>query len=323
MPHPPDEANRPEVNPIAFHLTDPRDTPNSSNTNRVVSTTSSESSFRGFETRFETNPYDETILKWERPKTVRNNNIDLLMQINNLSKTTGGILRKTQKALISSVSPRNGAALNNDNLICHICHFDSSRITNWKEGTNEHPFIKTVGAMFHHLLDDHCNKTGKQRQLTEKVEKYLKEIWKEFEADKKIPFLQTSTSIPKASSTSCLQSAWKSNQTNLNKERFNRYVFDPKYCKGHVKPVPMEGLEHWDLADTVYCPCVARKKKIIQTMDDDETIFMMNQDLAIQPIPLFCKRNKQSIIQNRRTFLCSYLIPMERPESRSTYPYRT
>jgi hypothetical protein len=177
--------------------------------------------------------------------------------------------------------------------------------------------------MFHHLLRDHCNKTGKQRQLTEKVEKYLKEIWKEFEADKKIPFLQTFTSIPKAASTSCLKSTWKSNQTYLNKERFNRYVFDSKYCKGHIKPVPMEGLEHWDLADTVYCPCVARKKKIIQKMEDSTTICMMKQNLAIQPIPLFCKRHKQSIIQTRRTFFCSYLIPMERPESRSSYPFRT
>jgi hypothetical protein len=82
-------------------------------------------------------------------------------------------------------------------------------------------------------------------------------------------------------------------------------------------------VEHWDLADTVYCPCNARIKKTIQTMEDDETTFIVNQDLAIPPIPLFCKRNKQSIIQTRRTFLCSYLISMERPASPETYPYHT
>jgi hypothetical protein len=40
----------------------------------------------------------------------------------------------------------------------------------------------------------------------------------------------------------------------------------------------------------------------------------------IPPIPLFCKQNKQSIIQTHRTFLCSYLISMASP---GTFPYRT
>jgi hypothetical protein len=213
----------------------------------------------------------------ERPQKIRNNDIDLLMNINNLNKNRAGI----SITVISSISPRNGAALNKDYLLCHICHFNSNQIKDWKGGTNEHPFIKTVGAMLHHLLDDHCNKPKGQRQLTGKVERHLKAVRKEFAAGKKIPFLQTATSIP---NFHCLQSAWKSNQTELNKEHFNRYVFDPKICDGHVKLVPLEGVEHWcDLADTVYCPCNARIKKTILTMEDPETTFIMDQDLAIPP----------------------------------------
>ena len=40
----------------------------------------------------------------------------------------------------------------------------------------------------------------------------------------------------------------------------------------------------------------------------------------IPPIPLFCKQNKQSIIQTHRTFLCSYIISMASP---GNFPYRT
>jgi hypothetical protein len=81
LPHPPDVENRPEGNPIAFQLTDPMDAPVgtcNNNANRVVSRTSLESSFRGFETRLETNPYNQAILERERPRTVRNNDIGLL-----------------------------------------------------------------------------------------------------------------------------------------------------------------------------------------------------------------------------------------------------
>ena len=67
-------------------------------------------------------------------------------------------------------------------------------------------------------------------------------------------------SLPKAPSTSCLNSTWKSNQTNLTLNLSQAYDFQnhTKGCNGHLKWKATEGKTYkMELADTVYCSCNA------------------------------------------------------------------
>ena len=71
-------------------------------------------------------------------------------------------------------------------------------------------------------------------------------------------------SIPKASSTSCLNSTWKSNQTDLTLHLSQAYDFQhyTNGCNGHLKWKAVEGKAYeLDLADTVYCSCNAATVK--------------------------------------------------------------
>ena len=66
--------------------------------------------------------------------------------------------------------------------------------------------------------------------------------------------------IPKASSTSCLNATWKSDQTDLKQELAHTYNFQhhTEFCNGHPKLKATQGIAYQlDLADTVYCSCSA------------------------------------------------------------------
>ena len=77
-----------------------------------------------------------------------------------------------------------------------------------------------------------------------------------------MPLLQTKTSIPKSPSTSCLNTTWKSNQSEITKNIVNTYYVqehstqnDPpiKPCKGHARLIATKGIEYeLDLANSVF-----------------------------------------------------------------------
>jgi hypothetical protein len=175
----------------------------------------------------------------QQPRKILNNDIDCLEEINNLNKPRGGKL----KTVISSIRPSFQAIANNDYFMCHICHLYPKVITSWedgtnpypwKEGVNEHPFARNIGAIIRHLIDNHYKLEG-TRHITLQVEHKLTSIKKDMEEAEKHPTYFKPLSMPKSSSTSCLQAAWKSNQTELTKEIVNTYTFDKDDCVGHSK----------------------------------------------------------------------------------------
>jgi ribosomal protein L12E/L44/L45/RPP1/RPP2 len=184
----------------------------------------------------------------QQPMQIHNNDINFLEEINNLNRARGGKI----KTVISSIRPSFQAISNNDYFMCHICHLYPKIITTWEDrtnpypwqkGINEHPFARNIGAIIRHLIDNHYKLEG-ARHVTVKVEHLLTSIKKDMEESKKHPTYFKPVSIPKSSSTSCLQAAWKSNQTDLTKEMVNTYTFDKDNCVGHVKIIPTQGLEY-------------------------------------------------------------------------------
>ena len=257
LPTTPDEENEPDQELIVIELEAAINTRvDNSNSNASMystdSRTTSGSSCHGFSTVSDEGSTEEAMCKKKQPLQFQNNDLDFLNLINHLNRTRNG----NKNTVVSSVSPSYGNILNNDHFLCHICHFSSNTITKWRYGTNEHLFIKNVGAMFQHLHRIHCDTPKGEKQLTGGAESYLEAIVEDIKTRRPAPLLQRKTSLPKASSTSCLETAWRSNQPELTKESVNKYVFDDSFCKGHIKLVPIDGIEYWyDLANSVYCTC--------------------------------------------------------------------
>jgi hypothetical protein len=319
----PDEENRPKQELIAIELEAAINT-NNDNTNSssndsmysVNSRTTSGSSFHGFSTVSDEGSNEMALCGEQQPLRVRNNDTNFLILINDLNKTRHG----NKRTVVSSVSPGYGNILDNDYFLCHICHYSSNIITDWEYWTNEHPFIKNVGAMFHHLLQDHCEKPQGKKQLTGGAESYLSAIVEDIKTRMPAPLLQTKTSLPKASSTSCLETAWRSNQPELTKDSVNKYVFDDKFCKGHIKLVPIDGIEYWyDLANSMYCTCNFKIMNQNESIGQAGPTLILDQDLSVAPIPSFFNLTRRSIIQTHRTLLCSRIISMPAP---AKFPHR-
>ena len=192
-------------------------TPTGSNDNNTNNNSSNDSMFSAKSTNSATSFWvefhpetkegqnNQVILDQQRPLQLNTNDMDFLTEINNLNKTKAG----NPRIVLSSARPSFGTTVNNDYFLCHICHLYPKIITSWKKDTNEYPFVRNFGAIIRHLLTNHCNRQQGARQLTARVEAFLSSIKEE---------IKTNPSIQKASSTSCLKAAWKSNQTKLTKE---------------------------------------------------------------------------------------------------------
>ena len=254
----------------------------------------------------------------QQPIQIHNNDILFLKEINNLNRSKGGNIR----TVLSSLRPSFQAMSNNDYFLCHICHLYPKIVTTWKEGTNEYPFARNIGAITRHLLYNHYKLEG-VRHLTTKVEAFLSSIEEDIEAGKeKPPFFQP-VSIPKSSSTSCLRAAWKSNQTKLTKEMVNTYKFDQDNCVGHVKIIPTEGMEYeHDLANSVYCSCKTRTINYDDSVNNPGPMLILDQDLSLGSTPSFFNQNKKSIIHSHRTLKCPYRIHMEQPRRIHHHSYQ-
>jgi hypothetical protein len=154
--------------------------------------------------------------------------------------------------------------MNQDYFVCHICHSLKRHINyktkEWKEDDNEYPFIRNIGSIWRHLYYSHCNIGPKDKpQIDKDVRKYVLSYYnnKGFKNPNR-KLLQQKTSITKSLSTSCLRTAWKSNQTEISKEIVNTYYFHDKCC-GHRRLFFTEGVVHkQDLAISMYCACNAK-----------------------------------------------------------------
>lgn len=104
--------------------------------------------------------------------------------------------------------------------------------------------------------------------MDKKVKKYVLSHYNEFGfKNPNNKLLQMKTSIPKSLSTSCIRTAWKSNQTEITKEIVNTYFFH-KRCGGHRRLFYTEGVVYkQDLTISMYCSCKAKpfpKEKLVK-----------------------------------------------------------
>ena len=208
--------------------------------------------------------------------TFRNNDTEFMTNINKWN-----VHRTTRTILISAVRPSFQCQAHNDFFICHTCQNHPRKIKlsdqlwerwgdDWRG--DELSFAYNLRGIIAHLTKFHCethiDAEGKRyRDMIRTVSSYICMINKDISL--KIPkMFCLEDSIPKAPSTSCLNSTWKSNQTHLTLNLSQAYDFQEynTACEGHIKGKATEGVTEgatyeMDLADTVYCSCKATTVK--------------------------------------------------------------
>ena len=198
----------------------------------------------------------------------RNNEEEFMTCINKWN-----VHRTTRTILISAVRPSFQCQAHNEFFICHACqnHPRKIKISDqlWERWGNdwrgdELPFAYNLRGIIAHLTKFHCEthvdaEGNRSRDMIRTVSSYICMINKDINL--KIPkMFCLEDSIPKAPSTSCLNSTWKSNQTHLTLNLSQAYDFQDynTACEGHLKWKATEGETYkMDLADTVYCSCTA------------------------------------------------------------------
>ena len=196
------------------------------------------------------------------PLSTRYNDITFLDKINSIDKTP----KEKPIYIISSVRPSFSCSTDQDFFLCHLCHSLPKHGDEWEKDKNEYPFVRNIGSIWKHISMNHCNiEPEENRQLHKKVEKYVLFQYNELRTNPHNQLLQMKTSIPKSLSTSCIRTAWKSNQTEITKEVVNTYFFHKK-CRGHRRLFYTKGVVYnHDLAISMYCSCNAKlfpKKKL-------------------------------------------------------------
>ena len=212
------------------------------------------------------------------PIRIQNNTTEFMDELNALNMARG-----KQTIILSSIRPNFQSNAHHDFFLCHICQVKPLVIPWWRERIKDGldydlKFAYNFGAIIHHIKEHHCNIKVGPRHMVKPAENYIAQInWE-------IPQISASLaeqtiSIPKSSSTTCLDVTWKSNQTNLTKILANSYDFYGynKKCIGHTKRMATTGCEYeLDLADSVYCSC---GRPTIQPVDFD---LNLNLDLDFE-----------------------------------------
>ena len=243
------------------------------------------------------------------PLPIRDNDIAFIGKLNDYNKTTKGLPRY----ILSSMTPNYACSLDYNYFICHTCHYFPNMSPIGIQGhsnKNDYPFPRNIKAILKHIRINHCKKDCKKdRQINANAEHYLLSKTKELR-NHKLSLLQTKTSIPKSSSTSCLNTTWKSNQTELTQLIVNTYYVQVnsnsqlvKPCKGHTKLIAREGIVYTlDLADSVYCSCNAKQivnmeeklhlEKDPNSQNDIMRLSTKSNKLALIDTP-YCLDNKE------------------------------
>ena len=193
------------------------------------------------------------------PLTIRCNDITFIGNINNYNK----------RYVLSSMNPSYACSRDHNYFICHTCHAFPTQGSSRDKGltsNNDHHFVRNIKAIIQHIRINHCKDKGEDKQLTWNTERYVLSKTREL-GNPTMPLLQMMTSIPKSTSTSCLNTTWKSNQTDITKYLINSYYISPnptrlnpclRRCGGHATLIHTKGLAYTlDLADSIYCSCNA------------------------------------------------------------------
>ena len=293
---------------------------------------------------------DESQENNSSPKQIpfRNNTTVFMSNINEFNVNRG-----KRTILISAVRPSFQCLAHNEFYICHVCQKKPrtfkiseqlSDMGNDKRG-NELPFAYNLRGIIDHLTKFHCEThEDKSRDMVRKVAGYIDNINIDIEEGTSPMFCWMET-IPKASSTSCLDSTWKSNQTDLTLDISQFYDFQhhTKNCNGHLKLKAVQGLAYTlDLADTVYCSCnaIIVKPRIHVDLPPPEVILnpggnltlgtqdhqehsmaevILDPTLNTSPDNSFFHLEKLSIFQFHKAVLCHYKIFQSLPD----FPTRT
>ena len=274
------------------------------------------------------------------------------------------ISRKKQKNLISTVRPSSQSRMHHEFFICHPCHKRPMKIKLWETEEEEEdednykagyelPFVFTLRGIIDHLSKFHSRThVDGSRDMVGAISRYIDMIKKDI-AYNISPLFSLGDTIPKAPSTSCLNSFWKSDQTSLTTELAHVYNFQPytKFCNGHPKLKATHGLDYLldlddnsyafttkhydslgsaltsrhgleyvlDLADTVYCACQAPAitfQEWHQLVKNEKPVaaVILDPTLNISAANSFFNKEKKSISQSHKTVLCYFKLRQSIPE---------
>merc|ERR1712051_227601 len=249
-----------------------------------------------------------------QPLPLRRNDITFLKEINDLNRSPEG----KSAPVLSSIRPCYASSRDQDFFICNICH-SFPKTGKWAEDTNEHPFVRNIGSIIRHIRMNHCNKPKENRQLTQAAERYILSLEENSRTRPVHPLFQTKTSIPKALSTSCINTAWKSNQTEITKKVVNTYYFSPNKCGGHKRLFSTKGpVYNYDIDESIYCTCKTKplsRKKRDQKLDITPVCFHHGNSIQYNDdkLQMFFNCERSSIHQLHKTFLCNHTFLLDLP----------
>ena len=127
--------------------------------------------------------------------------------------------------------------------------------------------------------------------------------------------------IPKSSSTSCLEVLWKTNQQDQTE--VENHCFEESYCLSHTKPKINSGLTYTlDLANTVYCICQVNPNMTASANDISTPPLMPDPEISMGPTPTFIGMAKKAFIKTHRTLLRSPIIQSAQPAPIPAYSTR-
>lgn len=217
--------------------------------------------------------------------------------------------------VISSVSPLTGSSNDHTYFLCRLCTYKFRSNSPKKVGA--YPVIMNIGAIVQHLDDNHTRKLFQiKRRMSDSAEIYLGLI----KQDLANPDHWIKT-IPKASSTSCLEVLWKTNQQD--QIDVENHCFEESYCLSHTKPRLTSGLPYTlDLANTVYCICQVNPKLTASANDISTPSLMPDPEISMGPTPTFIGMAKKAFIKTHRTLLRSPIIKSSPPAPIPEYSTR-
>ena len=265
-------------------------------------------------------PYKTLIASKLPPLPLRRNDITFLKEINELNRSPEG----KSAPILSSIRPCYASSKDQDFFICHICH-SFPRTEEWIKDKNEHPFVRNVGSILRHIRMNHCGKSEENRQLTRAAETYILSFKEDLKTRPVHPLFQTETSIPKALSMSCINTSWKSNQTEITKKVVNTYYFSPDKCGGHRRLFSTKGpVYNYDIDESIYCTCKTKPLRRRGNQKLEITPVSFHHGNSIQynddELQMFFNCEKGSIHQLHKTFLCNHTFPLNLPPKLPKYP---
>ena len=264
------------------------------------------------------------------PILFRGNDTTFMTDINKMN------VKNTKRTILISAVRPSFHRPQNEFFICHICHrkpkqikivdelWDMAEAKNNTKLGDEFPFAYNLKGIIDHLTNYHCwTEEDKSRDMVVAVSNYIDMVNRDIEEFSSPWFcfedFKTFKILPKASSTTCLDVSWKTDQPELTMDLAHNYNFlkHTKYCRGHSKSSAPKCSEfELDLANTVYCSCNAPtidlKKMDRPSQPVAKEIFDL--ELNIFQENTFFNKERKSIHQSHKTVLCTFKVPQPWPK---------